>query len=48
LEADVDLLVISDILGHASIRQTQGYTKVLIGKKRRAMNRLVKPAVRRV
>jgi site-specific recombinase XerD len=48
LEADVDLLVVSDILGHASIRQTQGYTKVLIGKKRRAMNRLVKPAVRRV
>ena len=45
LNADVDLRTVQEILGHASIRQTERYTAVLTSRKQQAMNRLPRPAV---
>lgn len=45
LNADVDLRTVQEILGHASIRQTERYTAVLTSRKQQAMNRLPRPAI---
>lgn len=48
LNADVDLRTVQEILGHASIRQTERYTAVLTSRKQQAMNRLPRPAIAHV
>jgi len=48
LNADVDLRTVQEILGHASIRQTERYTAVLTSRKQQAMNRLPRPTVSHV
>jgi site-specific recombinase XerD len=39
LNEDVELRVVQELLGHASIRQTEGYTKVLTSTKARAVQK---------
>lgn len=43
LENDVDLLTLKEILGHESLKQTEGYAKVLTSKKARAVQKLRVP-----
>lgn len=43
LEADADLRTVQDLLGHADIRMTAGYTDVLVSKKARTVRTLRLP-----
>lgn len=47
LENDEELITVKELLGHTSIRQTEGYTKVLEGKRARATRKLRTPQMRK-